>query len=483
MREWFIKTVVRRCNSRPGRTVLEWYQDYLLRKTIHHAALHSPFYQRKFAELGLSPADMQTQDDLPKLDFFTTGADLQADPFDFLAVPKAKIVHIMSTAGTSGQPKLTFYSKRDWDGILTRMHVGFVLMGIDEDTVHQIMFCAGTPTWMGGSLLQAGLARRGCMIVPKGNMPSPEEQLEAIRTFGTTYLYGTPSYVYRVTEEGKNLADLPSLGIKSIYLGGEPNSKAFRNYLEQVWGAKVYDGYGMMEMGAGVGGECPEQDGLHIDLYILVEVIDPATGSPVELGQIGELVFTTLNREATPLIRYRSGDVGCLLPNEPCPCGLLPTRKISNILGRTDDLIFLGTAENFYPNQLDKAMVNIEGVAGYQMVVGKEGYKDTLLLRVETASPSPALNDRVITKLYEAIPFIRHDVQESQTIARPLVEFLPLGALHRQNPIKVRKVVDTRDSVPASADADQAEAEQGASEMNRPFGLAHRANRSQARRS
>jgi phenylacetate-CoA ligase len=297
---------------------------------------------------------------------------------------------------------------------------------------------------MGGSLLQAGLAKRGCMIVPKGNTPSPEEQIKAMETFGTTYLYGTPSYLHRVTEEGKRIMDLRSLGIKGIYLGAEPNSKAFRNYLEEVWGTKTYDGYGMQELGTGVGGECLQRSGIHADLYLAIEVVDPETGQPLKGGEAGELVFTTLGREATPLIRYRTGDIACLLPDEPCPCGMLPTRKISNILGRTDDLMFLGTGENFYPDLLDQVMVGIEGVVGYQMVVGKAGYKDTLLLRIETTSPSTELTARITQRLYEEIPFIRHDVMQSQTIAEPVVEFISPGTLQKSNPVKVRKVVDTR---------------------------------------
>jgi phenylacetate-CoA ligase len=315
-------------------------------------------------------------------------------------------------------------------------------MGKEE--VGQVMFCAGTPTWAGGSLLHEGLARRGCMVVPTGNMGSPEQQIDAMATFGTTYLYGTASYVHRITEEGRKIRDLKSLGIKGIYIGAEPNSKAFRNYLEEVWGAKVYDGYGMMEMGAGVGGECSERNGYHIDLYIAVEVVDPQTGEPLAAGEQGELVFTTLGREASPLLRYRSGDISRLLPDEPCPCGMLPTRKMSNILGRRDDVLFLGTGEKFYPIQLDQAMVGIPGLVGYQMVVGQDGYKDTVLLRIESPSPSPELAENAKHRLYETAPFIRHDVEYSQTIAEPTVEFVTPGTFQKANPVKVRRVVDTR---------------------------------------
>jgi phenylacetate-CoA ligase len=259
--------------------------------------------------------------------------------------------------------------------------------------------------------------------------------------FGSTFLYGTPSYIHRITVEGKKFADLRSLGIRRIYLGAEPMSARFREYLQEQWGAEVYDGYGMMEMGAGIGGECPEQNGIHTDPGVVVEVVDPETGEPVETGEVGEMVFT---RVGTPLLRYRSGDLGRLMPNEPCPCGMLPTRKISNPMGRTDDRLFLGTGEKFYPSNLDQVMVGIPGVISYQMVVGQNEYKDSLLLRVETASPSPELAEMIKEKLYKDVPFIRHDVRESMTIKEPVVEFLAPHTLLKENPIKLRKVVDTR---------------------------------------
>jgi phenylacetate-CoA ligase len=445
MKEWLIKTFVGRMNSKTGMAVIKWYQDYLLRKTVRHASQNSPFYRRKFKELGLSPSMIRRQEDLPKLGFFTVPADIQADPFDFLAVPRAKIVYIMSTSGTTGKPKLTFYTKEDWNSLVSRIVVGFVLMDVGEETVHQIMNASGRPQWMGGTLLASGLERRGCMIVNMGNTPSPKDQVEAMQFYGSTFLYGTPSYLHRVTVEGKKFADLKSLGIRRIYLGAEPMSPRFRQYLQQEWGAEVYDGYGMMEMGAGIGGECPEQNGIHTDPSVVVEVINPETLEPVPVGEVGEMVFCRVGRAATPLLRYRSGDLGRLMPNEPCPCGQLPTRKISNPLGRTDDMLFLGTGENFYPSTLDKVMVGIPGVISYQMVVSENEYKDILQLRVETHSPSPELATRIKQKLYNDVPFIHHDVTQSMTIEEPTVEFLAPGTLLKESPVKLRKVVDLRD--------------------------------------
>jgi phenylacetate-CoA ligase len=251
--------------------------------------------------------------------------------------------------------------------------------------------------------------------------------------------------MHRLTVEGKKYVDLNSLGIQRIYLGAEPMSARFRQYLQEEWGCGVYDGYGMMEMGAGIGGECPEQNGIHTDPGVVVEIVNPETLEPVPVGEVGEMVFSRVGREATPLLRYRSGDLGRLLPNEPCPCGMLPTRKISSPLGRTDDLLFLGTGENFYPSTLDQVMVGIPEVMNFQMVVSQNDYKDILRLRVETESPSPELAARIREKLYNDVPFIRHDVTQSMTIEEPTVEFLAPRTLLKENPIKVRKVVDLRE--------------------------------------
>jgi phenylacetate-CoA ligase len=444
LREVLVRTSVSGISSRIGRGGLRRYQDHMLRRTVWHASLHSPFYRRKFASLGISPRAVRTQADLPKLGFFTTGRDLQANPFDFLAVPRRQAVRIVTTSGTTGPPKVTFYTRRDWNQLIAKLHVGFVLVGTSPDDVGQIMFCAGTPTWVGGTLIQAALERLGCLVVPLGNAPSPQAQVEAIRTYGSTYLFGTPSYLHRVTEEGKRLMDLRSLGVKRIYVGAEPNSREFRDYLEEVWGAKAFEGYGLQELGAGVAGSCPHKEGMHLDLYVAVEVVDPLSGEPVPDGQPGELVLTSLGRMATPLIRYRSGDLARLLPDEPCPCGMIPTRKIGHILGRTDDMIFLGTGENLLPSELSRVMIQVPEVEGWQMVVGKEGYRDTVCLRVETLRRSDDMVTQIVEALYRCVPFIRHDVFESQTIAPPVVEFLEPGTLQSASPVKIRPVVDMR---------------------------------------
>lgn len=444
MRERLIKTLSGAFGSSSGRKLQKKIQDHLLRRTLNHARNNSPFYRRRFAEFGVDTDNIRRAEDLPGLDFFTTASELQSDPEAFRAVPSRDVLHIMSTAGSTGMPKTTYYTVHDWNALVRKLEIGFILIGLGREDVAQLLVCTGTPGWMGGTLLQAGLARRGCLVLSAGNGLEPEKQLELAKIHGTSYLFGTAGALHRLTAEGKVLMNLNSLGVKRIYVFAEPNSREFRAYLGDSWGAEVFDGYGMNEFGAGIAGECPAHNGLHLDLYIIVEVVDPDSGEPVSPGAWGELVFTSLNREATPLIRYRSGDIGRLLPDEQCPCGLLPTRRIDHVSGRRDDMLFLGTGENFYPAHLDRVMIAFPEIAGWQLIVGKSGYRDTLRLRIETGMASAALASAVREGLYCGIPSLDHDVHVSHTIAEPEIEFLKPGCMQNENPIKIRKIVDKR---------------------------------------
>ncbi len=429
--------------TRGGR-LLELYQNHHLRQTLRHASLNSPFYRRQFRERNLAHNLVAHREDLVKLGFFTTSADLQADPFDFLAIPRVELVHLASTTGTTGRPKITFYSKQDWTRLVNHLVAGFQLTGIDSHDVAQVMFNAGSPAWMTGTLLQRALEDRGVFVVPVGNAISPLLQVEMMQAYGTTCLYSTPSYLHRVTVEAGKQVHLADLKVRVIYLGAEPTSDVLRSYLERSWGADVYEGYGMMELGSAIAGECAAKAGLHLGLDTMVEVIDPDTGVLLPDGQVGELVFTTLARKASPLIRYRSGDIACLIPRGPCPCGRIPTRRISRIQGRSDDMIQLGTGENFFPSLLDQVMIDVPGVTGFQMIVTKQGFQDHLALKVENESPSPDLPELILQRLYAVAPFIAADVFQSRTIAEPVIEQVKPGTLQTTSPTKIRRVLDLR---------------------------------------
>jgi phenylacetate-CoA ligase len=441
---WWIRAAAGRLATARGSNLLKRYQDHLLCRTVRYAAAHSPFYRKRFEENGLAANMVRRQQDLPRLGFFTTGADLLDDPFAFLAVPRSRVLHVMGTSGSSGKPKLTFYTRTDWERLVGKLRLGYIIIGFDRESVTQTMMCSGTREWMAGDLLHEGLKRYGIWNIPMGTMASPQEQIEAIRMFGSKVLFSTPSYLSRVTEETASRFDLRALAVKGIYVFGEPSSAELRRRIETAWGAKVFDGYGMMEFGAAIAGECPFQNGMHLDLHVITEVIDPQTGRVLERGQEGELVFTSLGRQATPLLRYRSGDIGRLLPAEPCPCRMIPTARLDHVRGRNDQKIFLGTGESFYPEFFERALVPLDGVSAFQIEIDKDGYRDSVRLRIETHSPSAAFAERIVKKVHREIPVLHHEIFVSKTVAEIQVEFLEPGALTRGNQIKLQHLVDKR---------------------------------------
>ncbi len=419
------------------------YQDYYLQRTLRHAFAHSPHYQRLSAERALKADSVRTTGDLHRLGFFTYSSDLRRDPNSFLSVPKECVARTMTTAGTTGYPKSIFFTEKDWKALLYMLAIGMEFTGVTRRDTVQILYCYGDSDWVVAPMLEEAFKLIGVRVVQAGNALAVEEQLDLMRREGPTVLMGTPSYLHRLTAEGLKVMDLRALRIRLMFLGAESWSDCFRRYVEQAWGARAYDSYGMTEMGLVGATECRQQNGLHTSPANVLEVIDPESGENLPPGKEGELVVTTLRREAMPLIRYRTGDIAALLPDIRCPCGI-PTSRISRIAGRSDDMVCLGTGENLYPAELERALVGTPEILGYQLVIDKEGYRDTLLLRVETAAPSAGLARAIVEQLYRCLGFLHHDVQQSQTIAEPQVEFVTPGGLRTCSPIKLRHIVDRR---------------------------------------
>jgi phenylacetate-CoA ligase len=444
MKDSTFTTIYRHLATRRGRELLHRYQDGLLRQQLAYTARNSPFYREKFQQLGVNLKAVRRVADLSALGFFTYPAELRADPLRFLAIPRREAVAAIPSSGTTGKAKIVYFSARDWNAVQGTLSVGFGIMGVQSSDVAQILFAYGNPMWPTGHLTQTSLERLGVMALAAGNALSIDQQIEMMQTFGTTLLFGTPSYLHRLTVEACKTTDLRSLGIRRIRLGSEPWSEALRAFLQDAWGAQVYDGYGMIELGVAAAGECPALAGLHLSPYVLVEVVDPKTGEVLPRGELGELVYTTVNRQATPLLRYRSADLGRLLPDEVCPCGQVPTDRISRIAGRTDDMLFLGTGENTFPAQFETALIPIRGLAGFQVVIDKAGYQDRLCVRAEAEEPSSGLEQQIHERLYESLDFLYHDIHHSQVIAPLAIEFLAPGTLQNETPLKIRRVVDRR---------------------------------------
>ena len=432
-------------NSPQGLSALRSAQNRMLKRQMEYIAGNSPFYREKFVELGIDPGTIRCIDDLPKLDFFTGPDDIKADPFQFLAVPREKIVHIMSSSGTTGVPKTVFLTKEDWDKIVGVTSIGFQFLGVTGADVAQILFSYGNPSWPTGSVLQSALEQIETFILPMGNTAPLARQIEMMHIFGTTVLLGTPSYLHRLTEEGTKLCDLRELKVHTIRLAAEPWSEAMRTYLGEVWGAEVFDTYSMVELGLEGAGECSARNGLHISPYIAVEVVEPKSGELLPRGELGELVYTQLNQKGSPLLRYRSGDLGSLLPSDPCPCGGIPTERISRIMGRVDDMLFLGGGENAFPAQFETALIDIEGVTGFQVIIAKAGYQDHLTIRVETITPpSDELEQTIRQNLYDGLSFLEHEISAAKMIAPLEIEFLEPGTLQSETPNKIRLLIDKR---------------------------------------
>ena len=444
MKDVTYRAIYRRLVTERGRRLLHGYQDALLRKQLEYTARNSPFYRFKFQELGLDPRSVRRAADLPNLGFFTFPTELRADPSRFLAIPRERAVAAVPSTGTTGKAKIVYFSSGDWIAIQGTISVGLSIMGVQRSDVAQILFAYGSPSWPTGHLIQNGLERLEVLTLAAGNALPVDQQIEMMRTFGTTLLFGTPSYLHRLTVEAGRVCDLRSLGVRLIRLGSEPWSEALRAFLQESWGAQVYDAYGMIELGVAAAGECRAQAGLHVSPYVLVEVVDPKTGELLPRGKLGELVYTTVRREGTPLLRYRSGDLGWLMPDEPCPCGEVPTDRISRIVGRTDDMLFLGTGENTFPAQFEAALTSIDCLTGFQVVIDKVGYQDRLLIRAEVMGPLNGLDRQIRERLYESLDFLHHDIYQSGVIAPLEIEFLTPGTLQSETPIKIRQVVDRR---------------------------------------
>lgn len=364
-----------------SRDDLEQLQLERLQSTLYRVGTHVPFYRSKFKEMQIDPENFSSLDDLRKLPF-TTKQDLRDNyPYGLFAVPLREVVRVHASSGTTGQATVVGYTENDiknWSKLVARVLTG---AGVTKDDVVQIAFGYGMFT--GGFGLHYGAERVGASVIPLSS-GNTKRQLQIMEDFKTTALVCTPSYALLLADviEEKGIS-LNSLSLKYGLFGGEPWSEAMRKEIQNKLNIIATDNYGLSEvMGPGVAGECQERNGLHINEdHFLFEVINPETLEPVEPGEVGELVITTLTKEAFPVIRYRTRDLSRLLPG-PCPCGRTLTR-MQRVLGRTDDMLII-KGVNVYPSQIEEILFEIEGTKPhYQIVVEREGRLDKATVMVE----------------------------------------------------------------------------------------------------
>jgi phenylacetate-CoA ligase len=366
------------CLPRPELAKLQLAR---LRTTLKRVATNVPFYRNRFHELRLDPEKLTALDMLGDYPF-TLKQDLRDNyPYGLFAVPLRDVVRVHSSSGTTGVATVVGYSRGDietWSDLVARVLCG---AGVTSDDVIQIAFGYGLFT--GGFGLHYGAERLGASVIPisAGNT---KRQIQIMQDFKSTALVCTPSYALKMADVMMDMGINPNgLSLRYGLFGAEPWSEAMRREINERLGIRATDNYGLSEvMGPGVAGECEECQGLHINEdHFYVEVLNPDTLEPVLPGEVGELVLTTLTKEAFPVIRYRTRDLTRLIP-EPCPCGRTLVR-MSRVLGRTDDMLII-KGVNVFPTQIESVLFAIEGTEPhYRLLVDRENNEDRLTVQVE----------------------------------------------------------------------------------------------------
>ncbi len=376
------------------REVLETLQLKRLKQVLERVYHTVGFYRRAFDQAGVQPDDIHSLADLRKFPF-TTKQDLRDNyPFGMFAVPMSSVVRLHASSGTTGRATVVGYTKRDIDTWSELMARCLVAAGLTKnDIIHNAY---GYGLFTGGLGVHYGAEKLGASVIPISG-GNTKRQIMILQDFGPTAICCTPSYALNLAEQGKEMGvDMKALKLRIGIFGAEPWSEKMRGEIENTLGLTALNIYGLSEiMGPGVAMECTEErHGMHIfEDHFLVEVINPQTGELVGPGEEGELVFTTITKEAFPLIRYRTRDISRLLP-EPCRCGRTHAR-MDRITGRSDDMLII-RGVNVFPSQIEAVLVGCEGVEPhYQIIVDRVGNLDTLEIQVEVSERLFANADEV----------------------------------------------------------------------------------------
>lgn len=414
------------------RSQLDQLQLRKLKQTLKRA-VSSEFYGMRLREAGVSPSELSTIEDIRRIPF-TTKTDLRSQyPFGMVCVPKERLVRLHVSSGTTGQATAVLYTRADldrWANLLARcMYMTGARPG------HTFQNLTGYGMFTGGLGFHYGSERIGLLTIPSGAGNS-KRQIQLMRDFGTNILHIIPSYALRLMDVLAEMGVDPKtdLELKIAYLGAEPYSEEVRRRVEDFYGIKIYNSYGLSEMnGPGVAFECPSQAGMHVweDAYV-VEIVDPTTLEPVEEGAYGELVLTSLDREAMPVLRYRTGDVTRILPGE-CPCGRVHHR-LDRIRGRSDDM-FIIKGVNIFPIQVEHVLMNIPEVRNnYVIVLQRENDIDEMVVRVEVTQELFVEDMRHLHRVRDTIV---RDLR-SELLITPVVELVEPNSLPKSEGKAVR---------------------------------------------
>ena len=419
-----------------SRAEIEALQLQRLQQTVAHC-MQSPFYKKRFEEIGLKPEAIQSLQDLRKIPF-TTKQDLRDTyPFGMASVPLRECVRLHSSSGTTGTPTVILHTQRDLDEWANQVARNLWMVGLRPDDVFQNS--SGYGMFTGGLGFQYGAERLGMLTIPAAAGNSLR-QIKFMTDFGTTAVHAVPSYVTRLREVMDSVGVDPrrDTKLRVLAIGAEPHSEEQRRRIEEMMGVKAYNSFGMSEMcGPGVGFECPEQNGLHFwEDYYIVEIVDPETLEPVPDGEVGELVLTTLCREAMPLLRYRTRDLTRVL-GRSCPCGRNHVR-LDRMRGRSDDMMVL-RGVNIFPIQIEKILMQFPELANnYLITLTTDDDNDNMLVEVEL--------EELFTDDYQRLQALQKRIQRAlkdEILLTPHVKLVPKNSLPVSDGKAVR-VIDKR---------------------------------------
>ena len=419
-----------------SRAEIEALQLQRLQQTVAHC-MQSPSYKKRVEEIGLKTEAIQSLQDLRKIPF-TTKQDLRDTyPFGMASVPLRECVRLHSSSGTTGTPTVILHTQRDLDEWANQVARNLWMVGLRPDDVFQNS--SGYGMFTGGLGFQYGAERLGMLTIPAAAGNSLR-QIKFMTDFGTTAVHAVPSYVTRLREVMDSVGVDPrrDTKLRVLAIGAEPHSEEQRRRIEEMMGVKAYNSFGMSEMcGPGVGFECPEQNGLHFwEDYYIVEIVDPETLEPVPDGEVGELVLTTLCREAMPLLRYRTRDLTRVL-GRSCPCGRNHVR-LDRMRGRSDDMMVL-RGVNIFPIQIEKILMQFPELANnYLITLTTDDDNDNMLVEVEL--------EELFTDDYQRLQALQKRIQRAlkdEILLTPHVKLVPKNTLPVSDGKAVR-VIDKR---------------------------------------
>ena len=404
-------------------------------KQVQHVWDNVPYYRKKMEEKGVTPADIQSLDDLHKLPFLCKDDLREAYPYGLLGMPLNECVRIHSTSGTTGKRVVAFYTQHDvdlWDDCCAR---ALVAAGADKDDVCHIAYGFGLFT--GGAGLNGGSHKVGCLTLPMSS-GNTDRQMQFMVDLGSTILCCTPSYAAYLAESIHEQGIRDQIKLKAGIFGAEAWSEDMRHDIENKLGIKAYDIYGLTETsGPGVAYECSEQTGMHINEdHFIAEVIDPDTGEVLPEGSKGELVFTAITKQAFPLLRYRTRDI-CVLTRKKCSCGRTHV-KMSKPMGRSDDMLII-RGINVFPSQIETVLLQQGYNANYQIIVDRVNNTDTFEIMVEM---NPEMFSDSLAKIASAEKKLVEELKSMLGIAAKVKLVAPKSIARSEG--KAVRVIDKR---------------------------------------